>query len=106
MLYGAIRNQSPPLAQPSPLSGRLLNGIVKRQQWRSNSGARHREVVQFPKGVRAAEKMCLSISRLSRKPASTASMRGRLSNTRKSRTKEKHRQTISSFNADLAESNR
>jgi hypothetical protein len=33
-------------------------------------------------------------------------MRGRLSNTRKSRTKEKHRQNISSFNADLAESNR
>jgi cold shock protein len=46
------------------------------------------------------------LSRLSRKPASTASMRGRLSNTRKSRTKEKHRQDISSFSADLAESNR
>jgi hypothetical protein len=29
-----------------------------------------------------------------------------LSNTRKSRTKEKHRQDISSFSADLAESNR
>jgi hypothetical protein len=29
-----------------------------------------------------------------------------LSNMRKSRTKEKHRQNISSFNADLAESNR
>jgi hypothetical protein len=41
--------------------------------------------------------MCLSISRLSRKPASTASMRGRLSNTRKSRTKEKYLQDISSF---------
>ena len=47
----------------------------------------------------------LSISRLS-KPASAASMRGRLSNTRKFRTKERHRQNISSFNADLAERNR
>ena len=37
------------------------------------------------------------------KAGSTASMRGRLSNTRKSRTKEKHRQDISSFSADLAE---
>jgi CspA family cold shock protein len=35
MLYGAIRNHSPPVAQPSPLSGRVRNGIVKRQQWRS-----------------------------------------------------------------------
>ena len=41
---------------------------------------------------RAAEKMCLSISLLSRKLGSTASMKGRLSNTRKSRTGEKHRQ--------------
>ena len=50
--------------------------------------------------------MCSSISRLSRKLASAASMKGRLSNTRKSRTKEKHRRNISSFNADLAESDR
>jgi CspA family cold shock protein len=29
------RTQSPPAAQPNPLSGRVRNGIVKRQQWRS-----------------------------------------------------------------------
>src|ERR1700722_6656984 len=48
--------------------------------------------------------MSLSISRPSRKLASAASMRGRESNTRKSRTKGKRRRNISSFNADLAES--
>src|SRR5208282_1252631 len=55
---------------------------------------------------RPAEKTCLSISRRWRKPASPASMKGRLSNTKKSQTKEKHRQRISRFNADLAESSR
>jgi len=35
MQYGVIRNQSPLVAQPRPLSGRGRNGIVKRQQWRS-----------------------------------------------------------------------
>jgi cold shock protein len=35
MPYGAVRNQSPPAAQPSPLSGRVRDGIVKRQQGRS-----------------------------------------------------------------------
>ena len=63
-------------------------------------------MVQFAKrgtalfSRRPAEKMCLSISRLSRKPASAVSLRVRLSNTRKSRTKEKHRHKISRFNAD------
>src|ERR1019366_7494255 len=49
------------------------------------------------------EKMCLSISRLSRKLASAVSMRDRFSNTRKSRTREERPQRISRFNADLAE---
>src|ERR1019366_5079588 len=53
---------------------------------------------------RVVEKMCLSISRPSRKPVSAASMRGRLSNMRKSPTRENYRQKISRFNADLAES--
>ena len=43
----------------------------------------------------------VSISQLSREPASPVSMKGRLSNTRKSRTRAKHRQRISRFNADL-----
>jgi hypothetical protein len=53
------------------------------------NGAGHGEVVQFSKkgmdlfSRRVAEKMCLSISRLSRKLASAALMRGRLSSTRK-----------------------
>src|ERR1035437_7651464 len=50
-----------------------------------------------------AEKMCLSISRLSRKLASAVSMRDRFSNTRKSRTRAERPQRISRFNADLAE---
>ena len=41
------------------------------------------------------------ISRLSREPASPVSMKGKLSNTRKSRTTAKHRQRILRFNADL-----
>jgi hypothetical protein len=44
--------------------------------------------------------MCLFISRLSREPALAVSLKARLSNSKKSRAKEKHRQRISNFNAD------
>jgi CspA family cold shock protein len=35
IVHERVRNQPPSAAQPSPLSGRVRNGIVKRQQWRS-----------------------------------------------------------------------
>jgi hypothetical protein len=48
-----------------------------------------------------AARMCLFISRRSRKLALAVSLRGRLSNTKKSRAKEKHRQNVSRCNADF-----
>jgi hypothetical protein len=50
--------------------------------------------------------MCLSISRLSRKPASNGLNEGQVVEYEEVPNKEKHQQDISSFNADLAESNR
>ena len=35
IVHERVRNQPPSAAQPSPLSGRVRNGIVKRQRWRS-----------------------------------------------------------------------
>jgi len=88
------------------------DAIVEPSTAEIENGSRHGEVVQFSKRVwiysaaGGAEKMCLSISRLSREPALPVSMRDRLSNTKKSQAKEKHRQKILRGNADLAESTR
>ena len=83
-------------------TGKVTIGVVisTSQSYRRTSTAeienvtRNGEVVQFRKkgtdlfSRRAAEKMCLSISRLSRRRGSAVLMRGRLSNTKKSPTGE------------------
>src|ERR1700687_3315078 len=90
-----------PIVRPSPQRYRKTSTVE------ISSAARHREVVQLAKRVRvypAAGRrqgcVCPYLGCRESRPQ-TASMRGRLSNTRKSRTKEKHQQNISSFNADL-----
>src|ERR1700692_3592484 len=80
---------------------RLTAEIRKWRAARLNGSIRKKATDLF--SPKAAGKMCLFISLLSKKPAWAASMRAKWSNTRKSPTRVKRRPKISRSNANLAE---